>query len=134
MDERRRASSTIDRYYQALADRDRAALEELLHPDLVVVYHAQPEHFPWSGSFEGIDGFHEFLSRVAAVLDVVHVRRREPIEDDRFVVVPCEGRWRVRATGVDVVGSMLNLYAVDDGRITRYEVYADTAAFRDALS
>ena len=124
----------VERYFQMLADRDRDGLLDLLAPDLTVIYHAQPDHFPWSGRFEGIDGFDRFLDAVARHLDVVRVERRTMIADATTVVVPAEGHWRVRATGRDVHGGMVSIFTIDHGRIRGYEVFADTAAFREALA
>ncbi|MGI9607292.1 MAG: nuclear transport factor 2 family protein [Acidimicrobiales bacterium] len=124
----------VDRYYERLANRDRSGLLELLSPDITIEYHAQTEHFPWAGTFHGIEGFDRFFTVIAEHLDVIDVVRDLAVSSEDTVVVPCRGHWRVRATATDVRGGMLNLFTVVDGRITRYEVYADTAAFLDAMS
>jgi ketosteroid isomerase-like protein len=123
----------IDRYYELLAARDRDGLVTLFAPDFKVTYHAQPDAFPWSGVFEGIDGFDRFLAVIAEHLEIVEVDQTATIADGERVVVQCAGHWRVKANGADVKGGMVNVFTVADGRIAHYEVHADTHAFATAL-
>jgi ketosteroid isomerase-like protein len=127
------ARAVIDRYYDLLAARDRDGLISLFAPDFAVVYHAQDGEFPWSGTFDGIDGFDSFLAAIGTNLDVVQVDRTAITADDERVVVQCVGHWRVKANGADVRGGMVNVFTVADNRISKYEVYADTSAFRRGL-
>lgn len=126
--------AVIDRYYERLAERDRDGLVELFAPEFIVTYHAQPGAFPWSGEFRGIDGFDTFLAAIAEQLEIVRVDKTAIVADDSRVVVQCDGHWRVKANGADVRGGMVNVFTVANGRITHYEVHADTQAFADGLA
>jgi len=123
----------VELFYTYLAARDRDALHQLLSPSIEVTYHAKAEHLPWAGTFEGRDGFDQFLAAVADRLEIVSAHRAEPIVGNTHVVVQTIGEWRVKATGRIVDGAMLNVFGFEDEQISRYEVYADTAAFQQAL-
>ena len=108
----------IDRYYRYLKQRDRGKLLELLGEDIVVTYHAQPGQFPWAGQFHGIAGFDVIASTAGG----------------NRVINQCEGIWEYKNTGHVVKAGMVNIFTVESGKITGYEVYADTAAFAAAFA
>jgi len=89
----------INRYYELLAARDRDGLVALFADEFKVTYHAQPDAFPWSGVFEGVEGFDRFLAVIAEHLEIVEVAQTATIADDARVVVQCAGHWRVKANG-----------------------------------
>jgi len=124
----------IEDFYRLLAARDRVALHELLAPEIVVEYHAKELHLPWAGRFDGHDGFDEFLAAVGDHLEIVDADRQDPIATENHVVVQTAGTWRAKRTGAIIHGAMCNIFGVTNGRIVSYEVYADTAAFREALA
>ncbi len=124
----------IDDYYVFLKRRERENLLGLLSPGIVVTYHSQKNQFPWSGQFHGIDGFDDFFSRIQAHLNVLEVTVVASTADENKMVNQCEGRWQYKATGHVVEADMVNVFTVEDGKITGYEVYADTAAFAAGLT
>ena len=119
----------IERYYKLLAKRDIEGLHSILSPDVVVAYHAGEGRLPWAGRFEGIAGFDAFFGIVSSHCEVVSVERGDWIVEGNRVVVPCVGHWRIPATGADVRGSMLNIFTVNEGLVSGYDVHADTDAF-----
>ncbi len=123
----------IDRYYHYLKLRDRENLLGLLCEDIVVTYHARPGSLPWAGQFHGIAGFDEFFSIIRDHLNVVRVDVTASAASGNRVVNQCEGIWEYRNTGYRVKGGMVNVFTVESGKITSYEVYADTAAFVDGF-
>ena len=125
--------SVVETYYERLAARDRDGLLEILDPGVVVTYHAGTGVFPWSGRFEGIDGFDAFFAAIAEHLEIIEVVQLAWITDANSVVVQCDGQWRVKANGAVVAGSMVNIFGVADGRVSSYDVHADTAAFLQGM-
>ncbi len=123
----------VAQFYELLTARDIAGLNAILAQDVVVTYHATPGDLPWAGRFVGVQGFAQFLAIVGEHLEIVDAERQPPFGDDHHVVVATRGRWRVKATGAEVVGSMLNIFSIAGTLITGYEVYADTAAFAKAM-
>lgn len=123
------ALDTIEDYFRLLQQRDREGLRRLLSPGIRVRYYGPDGALPWIGEFHGLDGFDEFLGIIASHLDIVEVERLDTIADSRKVVVQSRGCWRSKTTGRDIYGSMINIFRVEAGRITGYEVYNDTLAF-----
>ncbi|MDH3453232.1 MAG: nuclear transport factor 2 family protein [Gammaproteobacteria bacterium] len=121
--------TTVDAYYRLLAARDRSGLLALLSKDIKVAYHGPQNLLPWIGEFPGHAGFEEFFAIIAAHVDIVSMERLSLIADDSKVAVQCLGTWRIKTTGKEVNGHMVNIFGVDGEKITSYEVYADTAAF-----
>jgi len=119
----------IDAYYRLLAARDRPGLLALLSRDVKVAYHGPRGLLPWIGEFDGHAGFKRFLAVIAEHVDIVSVERLCTIADEHKVAVQCIGTWRIKTTGRDVSGHMVNVFGVGNDKITSYEVYADTAAF-----
>ena len=127
------ADAVIASFYRHLKNRDQEALHDLLADDIVVEYHAQPDVFPWSGTFPGKDGFDRFFDIIRAHLDVVEVNIVRSISGLSQVVNLCKGKWKYRENGYLVEGDMVNVFSVCDGKINRYDVYADTQAFADGM-
>lgn len=128
------ADEVIASFYLHLKNRDQEALHSLLADDVVVEYHAQPDAFPWSGVFSGKDGFDQFFDIIRSHLNVVEVSIDRSISGPSQVVNLCKGQWQYRESGYLVKGSMVNVFSVSDGKIDRYDVYADTLAFSKGMS
>ena len=124
---------TVDSYYHYLKERDREKLLELLADDILVTYHAQQGQFPWGGKFYGKEGFDRFFSIIKEHLNIIEMTVEGSIVDDNKLVNQCEGSWEYKASGYIVKGSMVNVFTVEDGKISGYDVYADTAAFAAGL-
>lgn len=128
------ARKIVDDYYVFLKERDREKLLALLSPDIVVTYHAQGGEFPWGGVFKDITGFDEFFSIIKDHLNIVEVKIIDSIEGDNKIVNQCLGSWEIKKSGHVVTGSMVNIFTISNGRISAYDVYADTAAFAQGMA
>ncbi len=124
----------IDDYYVYLKERDLEKLHGLLADNIVITYHSQENQFPWSGKFHGKEGFDQFFSILKEHLDVVEVRVVTSTTGQDRVINQCEGTWEFKASGYRVNGSMVNVFTVENGKISGYDVYADTAAFAAGLT
>ena len=124
----------VSQYYKYLKERDLEGLHGILSPDIVVTYHSQPEQFPWSGQFHGIQGFDRFFDIIKSHLDVVEVEITASTSGQDRVVNQCRGTWQYKESGYRVTGSMVNVFTIADGKISGYDVYADTAAFAAGYS
>ena len=126
-------SEIIADYYRFLRERDHESLVALLDENIVVTYHARAGNLPWAGRYEGIAGFDQFFSIIREYLDIVEVTIVDSLESGGRFVNFCEGKWKYRESGHIVEGHMVNGFTVVGGRITAYDVYADTAAFAEGL-
>ncbi|TNE34134.1 MAG: hypothetical protein EP348_11550 [Alphaproteobacteria bacterium] len=124
----------LDAYYKALQSGDEARLRALLADDIVVHYHDAEGLLPWGGEWKGYDGFRRFLATVSKHLSVDEVSPQEyHIAADSISVV-LNGRWTVRATGRQVAATVANIFTMQGGKITRYQVFPDSAAFALGLA
>ncbi|WP_394691546.1 nuclear transport factor 2 family protein [Hoeflea sp.] len=119
---------TLDRYYAALKAGDRVALRGVVADDIEVHYPAPEGLLPWAGDWTGFEGFEAFLKTVGdhLVIDAV-----EPISlhvAGDTVVTVLRGEWTVKATAQKVQTETVNMFTLRDGKITRYQVFTDTAA------
>lgn len=119
----------IEDYYRMLKARDREGLLGILAPNISIRYYGPEGALPWIGKFCGHAGFDKFLGIIASHLDIVEVARLATIADQRKVVVQTRGLWRSRTTGKEIHGNMVNIFTVEQGKISGYEVYNDTLAF-----
>ena len=83
---------------------------------------------PFAGKRHGPQEVAEFFSALAAAQTA---ERFEPLEflasDDKVVVLGAQ-RWRVNATGVTYEDEWAHVFMVENGRITKFKEYHDTAA------
>ncbi len=121
--------SIIDEYYDRLKNRDRDGLLDLLSPQMKVRYYGPAGLLPFVGEFDGIEGFDEFFGIIQDNLDIVEVQTLDRVATDTKLIVQARGVWRSKATGREIRGNMVNVFSIDAGKITQYEVYNDTAAF-----
>lgn len=119
---------TLDRYYAALKAGDRVALRGVVADDIKVHYPAPEGLLPWAGDWTGFEGFEAFLKTVGdhLVIDTV-----EPISlhvAGDTVVTVLRGEWTVKATARKVQTETVNMFTLREGKITRFQVFTDTAA------
>lgn len=119
----------VAQYYERLKGRDRDGLLQLLSPKMRVRYYGPEGLLPFVGEFNGIEGFDEFFGIIQDNLDIVEVETLDQVATDSKFIVQARGVWRSKATGREIHGNMVNVFSIDAGKITQYEVYNDTAAF-----
>jgi uncharacterized protein len=86
------------------------------------------ESVPFAGTWRGHDGVEEFFSRVHRAQETVEFRvERFVAQDDKVVVL---GRFfmRVKATGRDAISDWAHVWTLQNGEITHFHEYVDTAA------
>ncbi|NKB60929.1 MAG: hypothetical protein GKR95_01890 [Gammaproteobacteria bacterium] len=123
----------IENYYQFLKERNREGLLMLLSPEIEIIYHANNSRLPWAGEYRGIEGFDKFLDTIKTHLDIVEVTVLDRIYGERKAVMQCQGTWKRKSTQGLIKGGMVNVFTIADQLITKYEVYADTAAFEAGM-
>ena len=119
---------TLDRYYAALKAGDRAGLRGVVADDIEVHYPAPEGLLPWAGDWRGFDGFERFIATVGdhLVIDAVEPLAVHVAGDT--VITVLRGEWTVKATGRKVRTETVNMFTMRDEKITRYQVFSDTAA------
>ena len=115
--------------YDAFARRVIPVVLAWLHPDVEM---QQTELVPWGGRYRGHEGAREFFARVIGAIDSAVTIERFIDAGDHVAVGRTRGRTREGGVAFDM--AVVHVWTVRDGRITRFEVYIDTPAMREALA
>lgn len=130
---RTETEATLTNYYAAMKSGDREAMRAVVADNITVTYHDSTNILPWGGIWEGFDGFQDFLSVVADHLVIESVVPRDTFIDGNTVIVVLDGKWLVKATGKRAKAVVANIFTMAEGRVARYQVFPDSAAFGLAL-
>ncbi len=123
----------LDEYYAALKSGDEARLRAIVSDGIEVVYHDTSKILPWGGRWVGYDGFQQFLAAVAENLVIEKVEPLDTFISDDTVIVLLKGRWLSRRTGKVVEATVANVFSMQDGLVSRYQVFPDSAGFGLAI-
>jgi hypothetical protein len=127
------SASNLERLAQAFAGWGKdnpAAMRDLLHPDCELVV---PDSLPYGGTFRGVDAVIAWFTReLWSWFDTFSSTPEGPIDGGDRIAVPVRVQARTKH-GASVDVRNVWIYEFRDGRLTRGQVYADTAVLRNAL-
>jgi uncharacterized protein len=83
---------------------------------------------PFAGRRRGPQQVGEFFSALAQTQTAEMFEPREFIANQKKVVVLGAQRWRVNSTGSVYEDEWAHVFTIEDGRITKFQEYHDTAA------
>lgn len=126
-------SPLLDRFYGALKALSPEALADCVSEDFVLNWQGC-DAIPWAGTWRGVDGLLAFVALLNQHLEIVEVQRLKQFADEEMTVVLLQGHWRIKATGQEVHAMACNVFAIEGGRIKRYTVVNNTAAFVEACA
>ncbi len=94
------------------------------------------ENMPQTGKRKGREQMLEFMALVGpGNLESLRFEPREFVAQGNKVVVLGHYQWRVKATGKEYASDFVHVCTFDDdGKITAFKEYLDTAAARDAYT
>ncbi len=128
-------SALVQQGYKLFAQGDIPGVLNLMSPN-VVWASPKMENVPFSGSFDGPQGVGQFFSALAGAIDILKFEPREFIAQGNKVVVLGESRSRVKGQKEEFDDQWADVLTVENGKVTRYERYGNTAqqerAFRSA--
>ena len=93
----------------------------------------QVDNVPFTGHFQGVEGVARFFSALAGALDIVKFEPREFIAQGNKVLVLGESRYRVKGQNEEFDTRWVDVLTVDNGAISSYEQFADTAKLERAF-
>lgn len=117
----------VESAYEAFKQGDIGSVLDLYSEDAEGEIPGPPD-MPIAGSYNGREGVEEFLTKLTSVQEAQRFEVHEFIAQGDKVVVLGEYAWRVKATGDTYGCKWAHVLTVDDGKITRFVEYADTAA------
>src|SRR5436305_1004366 len=118
-------AQVISSVYDAFKRGDIDHILQQVAPDAIW---RQSNILPWGGDFRGPQGAGEFFQKLDATMETVSFDVRENIEhgDEVFSFGSYAGR--SRKTGRTGTAEWMFRWRVQDGKITAYESYTDSAA------
>lgn len=121
----------VEQLYAALDEQDVTPFLELCAPDASVEYPAGGQ-LPYGGTWQGLDGIRQFLEAHDEAEEILVFEPTDiaTVDDTAYV----RGRFQGRAKPNGSVWSteFLHVLTTEDGRLTRWQAFFDTAAARDA--
>ena len=123
---------TIQRAYECFGQGNIAGVLSELTSD--VVWHVAPvAGVSYTGTRNGQAGAGEFFAGLVEAEDVLKFEPREFIaQGDKVAVIGSYGG-RVKTTGRDYETYWIHVFAMREGKITRFDEYTDTAAIAAAF-
>lgn len=95
----------------------------------------ETENVPHGGKRKGKQQILEFLSLVGEHSENIHFEPREFVAQASKVVILGDYSWRIKSTGKEYKSDFVHVNTFnDDGKITGFKEYLDTAAARDAYT
>ncbi len=92
-----------------------------------------PESLPWGGTYEGQEGFRDFLAKLVGNFEQFSATPEKVLgADDNHVVVVAKTKGRGKGGGT-VEGTVVWIYQLRDGKIADAEIFGDTAQVVEAL-
>ena len=126
-------TKTAQRAYELFKAGDIESLLDLYSDDATWET-PQIENVPQGGKRQGKEQILEFMSLVGEN-ENLHFEPREFAAQRNKVVILGDYRWRVKATGKEFTSDFVHVNTFnDDGKITSFKEYLDTAAARDAYT
>jgi ketosteroid isomerase-like protein len=86
------------------------------------------EYIPFAGSFHGKQGIADFFSRLDANAQTLRFEPREFVAEGDKVIVLGHATWQAKPTGRSFDTPFIHVFTMRDGKVTRFEAHADTAA------
>ncbi len=119
-------------YAMALSDPAQACATYLA-PDFTLE-NPLPDTIPFGGVYHGAEGFVEYLTKIAAAIDMGPLHMEEWAADDHTVVVRGEEESLVRSTGRKYRMRFVHWLTFDgDGKVTAMREFNDTAEMGKAF-
>jgi ketosteroid isomerase-like protein len=119
-----------DRFYE-IVNGDDGEFSEIFSSNFV--FGIMPG-FPYGGNYHGLDETNEFFERLGNHFDFweVHTERFIPV-DNKNLVVTAKYKTKATDTGKDVLMETVHLWTAENGKLTSYKHYCDTAILANAL-
>ena len=121
----------VQQFYQSQKTGDIESLLNSLARDVQWVV-PEMENVSFAGTWQGRDGVGQFFRIVSEVQDVVEFEPEEYIAQGNKVVVPGRFTMRIKATGRNVSSAWAHVWTLENGQITRFYEYVDTAVVSSA--
>lgn len=125
-------TALVQQGYKLFSQGDIPGVLKLMSPNVAWEL-PKVENVPFTGKFQGVDGVGRFFSELAGAIDILKFEPREFIAQGNKVVVLGENRYRVKDHKEEFDDKWVDVLTVENGKIARYEQYANTAQLERAF-
>ena len=122
----------VQRTNDSIQSGDIPALLDSLSQDVEWVT-AELEGVPVSGTWHGREQVGQFFQTLSDTQEVRQLELREFVAQDDKVIALGHYAWHVKSTAREWESDFAHVLSVRDGKVTRFQEYADTAALADAF-
>jgi ketosteroid isomerase-like protein len=125
-------TALVQQGYKLFSQGDIPGVLKLMSPSVTWEL-PKVENVPFTGKFQGVEGVGRFFSALAGALDILKFEPREFIAQGNKVIVLGENRYRVKEQKEEYDSKWVDVLTVENGKITSYEQYDDTAQLERAF-
>jgi uncharacterized protein len=122
----------VQSLYAAFGRGDIATIVGPVTPDAVWEFVGRRKDYPAFGTFKGPQGVQDFFRIVADSQDVVSFTPRDFHSSGDIVFVLGNYAWTIRKTGKPVDTDWVHIFTVNNGKVTAFREFNDTAQFAEA--
>lgn len=126
-------TALVQQGYKLFTQGDIPGLLKLMSPNVTWEL-PKLENVPFTGKFQGVDGVGRFFTALTGAMDILKYEPREFIAQGNKVVVLGESRYRVKNQRDEIDDKWVDVLTVENGQVTRYEQYGNTAQLERAFS
>jgi ketosteroid isomerase-like protein len=110
--------------FECYQKQDFSQFSEIVHKDCTWYF---PGKLPWGGTYKSLEIF-DFLKIIQKNLSFEFYSDNHYYESDNTVIVLCDEKFTVNATGKTVYNQLACFFEFQDGQIIRYFEHGDTGA------
>ncbi|MBL7661720.1 nuclear transport factor 2 family protein [bacterium] len=119
------------KFYEYIAKGDLHSLFDLLHDDIQWELFG-PKIIPYFGRYQGKDGVGEFFNVLFKHEEILEFVPSSYIEDKEIVAVLGREKCRAKSTGKEFSAEWVQVFRINQGKISSWCEYIDTATLADA--
>jgi ketosteroid isomerase-like protein len=108
------------------------AMMDAYADDIVWIF-PEVKGIPFGGTYQGKDGVQEFFTKLRDAVETLSMSPQRFVAEDDHVVAAGTTTRKGRATGITYTTTWMHMLTFKDGKLTRFEVYDNTAAIAEAL-
>jgi ketosteroid isomerase-like protein len=125
--------AVVRKAYQCYEKHDITGLIQLIDPDCDWHLPGPADGMPWAGRYHGPEEVREFFETLTDNLEVLEFSPHQFLADGDTVMVTGHERDRIMATGKVLELDWAHCFTIEEGKITRFQDYQDTASIKAAL-
>ena len=123
----------VQSLYAAFGRGDIATIIAAMAPDIAWHSHGEAEDYPTLGLHKGPLGVQKFFQTVAANQTALDFSPREFDAAGDKVFVQGYYAWKLTKNGKTATSDWVHIFTVRNGKVTKFDEFADTAQFARAL-